>query len=63
MTLAKQYRKARNMTQKELAEKAGMSLSYLKDFESGRRVNISARLLKQWRKAVGISAVAAEGCV
>ena len=63
MNQIRNHRLRKGMTQKELAEKAGMSEVYLRAFENGRANNISARLLIQWRKAVGISAEEAEGCV
>ena len=57
MNVGKRIRELRNkggMTQKELAEKADISTSYLCDIEVGRK-NPSLRTLERISKAFGIT--------
>ena len=47
-------RKMANMTQEELAEKAGISSRYLRALESGQKNNPSASLLCRLALALGV---------
>jgi DNA-binding Xre family transcriptional regulator len=49
-----ELRKQRNMTQKELAEKAGTSQPAIARLESGRYRNVSLAFLRKVGKALGV---------
>ncbi len=51
----KYYRSRLEITQEELARRAGLNRSYLAGIESGRR-NISARTLEKLASALGVAA-------
>jgi transcriptional regulator with XRE-family HTH domain len=50
----KYYRSQLELTQEELARRAGVNRSYLAGIESGRR-NTSARTIEKLAKALGVS--------
>lgn len=43
--MIKEYRKKRNLTQKELANQVGVTQAYICALESGKRSNPSAKIL------------------
>lgn len=53
-SLLKEYREKRKMTQSEVAERLGITKAAISNYETGYRV-ISAKALKDYCKAVGVS--------
>ncbi len=53
----KDYRARRGLTQKELADKAGINRSYLASLESGIQSNTSIRTVEKLAKALDVTVV------
>ena len=51
----KKFREAHNMTQQELAEKAGCSRQYINMLENNEVINISSKLLLAIARALNVS--------
>lgn len=54
-TLIRETRKAKGMTQEQLAQAAGISQNYLSQLESGTRTSTSLDTLKALAAALGIT--------
>lgn len=50
-------RNRKNLTQKELAEKLGVSRSYIAKLESGERCNPSTSLMRKIKEVLGDKAI------
>lgn len=57
MNILRKYRKEKRLTQAMLATQAGISLSYYKDIEAGRRNKPSAKILLAIGCALGIESL------
>ena len=55
MNQIRNHRQAKGFTQARLAYEAGMSEGYLREWEAGRKKNISARLFNNWRNALHLT--------
>ena len=53
----REYRKAKNMSMKELAEKSNISIGYLSHLENGSRKNPSTEVMERIAEAMGTSIV------
>ena len=49
----RKYRKEKGMTQKDLAEKSGISIGYLCHLEKGSRVNPSTEVMERISNVLG----------
>ena len=50
----RELRKARDLTQRELAERAQLSLIFIKKLEAGERGNSTVKTLTRLAKALGV---------
>ena len=53
-TIVQDLRTKQDMSQRELAKKAGVSVAYIAHLESGFRTNPSLAVLKRLAKALGV---------